>query len=476
MRYTPLILLTGPIAFSVGTNHHLNLHSNHRSRSLDMMASGYDKHPKGNFATANAISPVPRTSAGVFITKDECSSGMVDCSDAQCDQCGSCCVKGTQCTRNSCVSEPALLVESVTVTTTLTPVVSTTPTVIPGLKSDHNSGEHVTLIPEKSVTSYIYDHVSVQTTYSSVVLETSMVTSEVNSPSTQISTITSTLFIDAKSTATVASTVIVTSTQMATPTQARSPSTKSADSTESITTKTPKNLAIKTSSLVSTTNSNHTKVATEATPVRDGDVSGLQAATGVSTTRQKSDSPSSSPITSSPTGSGSSSSDLSPWDGLSTGAKAGIGTGAAAASLALLGIMVFFILGKRRRPTPAVSGDNAVNNWTPPPSPIRHSHLDAREVSYTERAAALAHSMEHMGEPTSAFGVRESQKSAVFGSPGRGASPSEASVLVDGKPEDAVWYMGLNTEHHEVFGQQYHEMPSFPRPSHSRYYGRSNIW
>ncbi|KAI1161833.1 hypothetical protein F5B18DRAFT_662829 [Nemania serpens] len=535
MKYTPLVLLMGPIAFSVGKNHHLNLHSNHHhSRALDMTAGGYDKHPKGNFATSDGISPVPPIFENVLTTRNAC-----------------CCLKGTQCTRNNCVGEPAFLIESVTVTTTLTSVIyhtstifdtavstdigittkfvtsivtrdkidvatvtnyvtsteitkiplpmnpksnkhlierrdppapptaiPTAPAVIPGLKPGHNGHEHVALIPKETVTSYIYDFVFVWTTYSSAVLETSMVTSEVNSMSTQISTITSTLFKDAKSTTTVASTVVVTSTQVATSTQTPSFSTNKdiIGPTEPTTTKTPKNLAIETTSAVGTTSSDDTEAATETTIVDGGDVSGLQATTYLSTTMPRSSSSSSSSETASQTSSSTSTSDSSIWGGLSTGAKAGIGAGAGAAGLALLGIMAFFALGKRRRPIPTVSDTNAVNNWTPPPFPIRYSHLDSHEVSYTERAAALAHSMEDVDEPPPTSGSRDSQQSSGFGPHSRGASPSTTSELMSGKTEDAVWYMGLNTEHHEVFGQQYHEMPSFPPPSHSRYHGRSNAW
>lgn len=106
MRYTPLVPLMGSIAFSIGNNHHLNLHSGHHSRALDTMASGYDKHPKGNFATADDVSPVPQILGNVLMTKDECNNGKVDCSESQCDHCGSFCVKGTRCTRNDCVGEP----------------------------------------------------------------------------------------------------------------------------------------------------------------------------------------------------------------------------------------------------------------------------------------------------------------------------------------------------------------------------------
>lgn len=163
MKYTPLVLLMGPIAFSVGKNHHLNLHSNHHhSRALDMTAGGYDKHPKGNFATSDGISPVPPIFENVLTTRNACNNGMVDCLGAQCNQCGSCCgagkcaenfgtccsedthcsfgfsccvssagccyedtsfccessptgccLKGTQCTRNNCVGEPYVFLPNI---------------------------------------------------------------------------------------------------------------------------------------------------------------------------------------------------------------------------------------------------------------------------------------------------------------------------------------------------------------------------
>ncbi|KAI1198576.1 hypothetical protein F5X97DRAFT_342497 [Nemania serpens] len=513
------------------------------------MASGYDKHPKGNFATADDVSPVPQILGNVLMTKDECNNGKVDCSESQCDHCGSFCVKGTRCTRNDCVGEPAFLVESITVTTTLTSVIyhtstifdttvstnignvtkfvtstitcdkidvatvtnyitsteiskrpsianskstkqimerrdpstaptaiHTTPTVIPSLKPSQNGPDNVALLSTMTVTSYIYDFVFVWITHSSAVLETSMVTSEVNSMSTHISTITSTLFKDAKTTTTVASTVVVTSAQVTTSTQAPSPSTKHIGSTEPITTKPPKDLVVETTSVAGTTSSGDTEAATKTTIVDGGDVSGLQAATDVSTTIPRSDSSSTSSITASPTSSNTSTSDSSIRSGLSIGAKAGIGAGVGAAGLALLAIMGFFAFGRRRRPTPTVSGNYTVNNWTPPPSPLRYSHLDSREVSYTERAAALAHSMEKVDEPPPTSRVLSSQQSSGFSPPGRGTPPSTASELISDKTEDAVWHVGLNTEHHEVFGQQYHEMPSFPQPSHSQYRGHRNAW
>lgn len=458
-------------------------------------------------------------------------------------------MKGTQCSRNGCVGEPAFLVESVTVTTILTSIIydtstifdtavssntgiitkfvtdivtreridvatvtnyitsteitkislpvnpqsirqlmerkdpptpltaiSTAPAVVPGLKVDQDSREPAALTLKKTVTSYAYLFVSVWTTYRSAVLETSIITSEVNSMSTHISTITSTLFKDGKSTTTVDSTVVITSTQISTSTKAHSSSNRDVGSTEPITTKTPKNLVDGTTSTVGTTSSNGPEAAAETTIVGDGDVSSMHIATDVSTTMPGSNGSSSSSNTASPPSSNTATSDTSIRSALSTGAKVGIGAGVGAASLALLGILVFFALGKRRRSTPASSSDHTANNWTQPPSPLRYSHFDSSELIYTERAAALAHSMENLDEPPPTSGLQDSHPSSGFSAPSRGASPSTTSDMASGKTEGAVWYMGLNTEHHEVFGQQYHEMPSFPQPSHSRYHGRSNAW
>ncbi|KAI0455125.1 hypothetical protein F5B21DRAFT_524059 [Xylaria acuta] len=592
MRYLLPVLFGGSLAFLGSSNHHLD----RKAQALDRTAGGYDKRPRAELETTNGTSPAPRTPGNVLFARDECNNGKVDCSDYQCDHCGSCCgdgtcaenfgnccsedthcsfgfsccsssagccyedtsfccessptgccVKGTQCTPDGCVGDPAFLIESVTVTTTLTSfiyytstvfdttvstnfdvttkfVTSTvtrenidlatvtnyitstkisrrllaenhkktehsmerrnrpeppTPTTTRGLGRFRGGLENIGVLPKRDVTSYIYDFVFVWDTQSSV-----------NSTSTQFSTITSTLFKNAKSTTTVVSTVVVTSTQVAT--SVPNPST-TVSPTEPSTTRTTYDIVVETTFVVGITNSGHDEVATVTNFVDGGGASGLQVATGVSTTMPGSDSSSFGPNTTAPTGPSTSPSSSSRQGDLSIGAKAGIGAGAGAASLALLGALVFFALGKRRRATPTVSGDSSqepmapstVADWTPPPPPpIRYSHLDGREVSYTERAASLARSMENMGRPTMTPNAQGYQQPSNFTSASRRASPSTPSEMMGyegrlgevqeiyGATENRGWYMGPNKGLHEIVDHQYHEMPSTPEPSRFLYPGQ----
>ncbi|KAI0427018.1 hypothetical protein F5Y09DRAFT_350741 [Xylaria sp. FL1042] len=606
MRYISLVLLGGTAAFLFDKNPQLDL----AGRTLDMTAGGYDKHPKTNFETTNGTSPARQILGNALNTRDECNNGIVDCPDYQCDKCGSCCgdgtcaenfgnccsedthcsfgfsccssgccyedtslccdssptgccVKGTQCTPDGCVGDPAFLVESVTVTTTFTSVIyytstvvdtavttnmgvttefvtstvtrdnvdvatvtnyvtstkiakrtlpenpkrterpwerkhhPTPPTPIPttarGLVALRDNLESIGLLPKRDVTSYIYDYVFIWDTITSDIFETSTVASEIDSMSTQFSTITSILFEDAKSTTTVLSTVVVTSTQVAT--SSPESSTKETPS-DPVTTKTSNQIVVMTTFVVGVTNSGDSEAAVATAVIDGGGASDLEVATGIS-----SRSDSSSPLGSNTVAPTSSSTEVgvsNKKSELSTGAKAGIGAGAGAAGLALLGALVFFALGKRRRPNSTISGDNsqapaapsAVSNWTPPPPPARYSHLDGREVSYTERAAALARSMETMHRPSSMSktpNFQGYQQSGSFSPSSQGVSPSTPSELykgtqenvqeMGGSAENMRWYMGPNTiVHHEISEQHYHEMPSTPQPSHSQHARQGPGW
>ncbi|KAI0539215.1 hypothetical protein GGR58DRAFT_525194 [Xylaria digitata] len=506
MRYTLLLLLGGSTAFSLDKSHLVD-------RNLDMMAGGYDKHPKASFETTNGTSPAPRAFGNVLATRDECNNGIVDCSDYQGGECGSCC-GGSTCAENfgNCCSQDthSFLIQSVTTTTTLTSVVyytSTThvtsvsanldvttrfvtstvtrdnidlatvtnyvtstkiakrflpeepkrtdhtterrsrqtppallpsPTTARGIGAFRHGLENIGVLPKRDVTSYVYDFVFVWDTYSSGVVETSTVTSEVNSMSMGFSTIVSTLFRDAKSATTVVSTVIVTSIEVP---MTIPESSLEHSPTESVTKKTSDDIVVMTTFVV---------------------------VTGVSTATSRSDNSSSESNKATPTSSSIELNGQSKQGDLSTGAKA---AGAGAAGLALLGAIVFFALGKRRRPTSTISCDNSqvpmapstVSNWTPPPPPLRYSHLDGREISYTERAAALARSMESMRQPTSTPNTQSYQQSSNFSSTSRGASlstPSELMMRYGSLPEDRQemggtaenmgWYMRSNTVHHEM--------------------------
>ncbi|RWA14511.1 hypothetical protein EKO27_g605 [Xylaria grammica] len=319
------------------------------------------------------------------------------------------------------------------------------PTTARGLGAFRHGLENIGLLPKRDVTSYIYDFVFIWDTYSSGIVETSTVASEINSMSTEFSTIVSTLFRDAKSTTTVVSTVVVTSTQATTST------TKSSikdSSTEPITTKTSNDIVVMTTFVVGVTNSGKNEAATATSIIDGGGASGLQVATGVSTATSRSDGSSSRPSTTPPTSSSIGVNSSSKQSDLSTGAKAGIGAGAGAAGLALLSAIVFFALGKRRRSTSMISGDNSqapmapntVSNWTPPPPPpLRYSHLDSREISYTERAAALARSMENLRQPTSTPSTQGYQQSSNLSPASRGRVSLYALGAHDGTREPPGW-------------------------------------
>ncbi|KAI0809812.1 hypothetical protein GGR55DRAFT_696120 [Xylaria sp. FL0064] len=223
-----------------------------------------------------------------------------------------------------------------------TPSPAPIPTMARGLGALRDSLEGIGLLPKRDVTSYIYDYIFVWDTITSDIFETSTVASEMSSMSTQFSAITST-----KET-----------------------------STEQVTTKTLDPIVVMTTFLVGVTNSGDSEAATVTTFIDGGGASGLDVATGISTTTSRSDNNSpSGPNIVVPTSSNPEASVSSKESDLSTGAKAGIGAGAGGAGLALLGALVFFALGKRRRPTSIIAGDNnqapavpiAVSNWTPPP-------------------------------------------------------------------------------------------------------------
>ncbi|KAI0517400.1 hypothetical protein F5B22DRAFT_123741 [Xylaria bambusicola] len=355
------------------------------------------------------------------------------------------------------------------------PAPAPSPTAARGLRVLRDSLENIGLLPKRDVTSYIYDYVFVWDTYTSDIYETSTVATEINSMTTEYSTIISTVFKDAKSTTTVESTIVVTSTEDATPTSESSSRDKS---TEPVITRTSNQIIVKTTFVVGVTNSGDDGPVTETAFIDAGGASSQVVETPVSTTSSTSGT-----VGSTPSPEPSTSSKKSD---LSTGAKAGIGAGAGAAGLALLGALVFFALGKRGRSTSRTSSDNiqapmapsTVSTWTPPPPPARYSHLDGREVSYTERAAALARSMEAMRNPNSSPNIQAYQPSSNFSPSSRGASPSAPSELMmgyespregrqemGGTTENMGWSMGPNT----VPDPQYHEMPASPEPSRAQH-------
>ncbi|KAF2971440.1 hypothetical protein GQX73_g2081 [Xylaria multiplex] len=546
MKYTLLLLLGSSATFLLGKNHHVD-------RNLEMMTGGYDKHPKTNFETTNGTSPAPRTFGSILCAENfgNCCNTSFCCESSP----TGCCVKGTQCTPNGCVGDPAFLIQSVTTTTTLTSVVYYTstahvtsvstnldvttkfltstvtrnnidlatvtnyvtstkiakrflpenpkridhtterrsrqtpptlplsPTTARGIGAFRHGLEHIGVLPKRDVTSYVYDFVFVWDTYSSGIVETSTVTSEIDSISTEFSTIVSTLFQDAKSTTTVVSTVVVTSTQVPTTTITESYAEHSL--TELVTKKTSNDIVVMTTFVVGVTNSGNNEATTATNIIDGGGASGLQAATGISTATSGGDDLSSVSNAAIPTSSSIEPNSQNKQGDLSIGAKAGIGAGAGAAGLALLSAIIFFALGKRRRPTSTISGDNSqapmapstVSNWTPPPPPLRYSHLDGREISYTERAAALARSMESMHQPTSIPNARSYQQSSNFTPTNRRASPSTPSEFMmryespredrqemGGTAENMGWHMEPNTVPHEMAdaNKQYYEMPSSP--------------
>ncbi|KAI8625510.1 hypothetical protein F5Y19DRAFT_489644 [Xylariaceae sp. FL1651] len=371
------------------------------------------------------------------------------------------------------------------------------PTAVGNMNALRNSLGDIGLLPKRAVTSYIYDFVFVWDTYSSDVFETSTMVSEVDSMSTQFSTITSTLFNNAKQTTTVVSTVVVTSTQVDTSTPDPTTGASPTAPTQPAATTTSNNIVVATTFAVGVTNSGSDPATLGTTIINGGGASGGQVATGAPTIVPGSAGSSSGPETTAPT-----SSSVSPGStsnihsDLSTGAKAGIGAGAGAAGLALLGAIVFFALGRQRRPTSTISTGNSqaqmapstAANWTPPPPPHRHSHLDSREVSYTERAAALARSMEARSQTRSTPSFQDQQQSSNFSPISRGASLSTPSEMMGyespradmhemgGTTENMGWNAGPSTEHYEMPAQPYHELPSPPEPTHSQNHGQGYGW
>ncbi|KAI1155298.1 hypothetical protein F4825DRAFT_469537 [Nemania diffusa] len=358
-----------------------------------------------------------------------------------------------------------------------------TPISAAGLETPCTSLKNVDMPLKRDVTSYLY---FVWVTHSSVIFETSTIVSEVNTMSTQFSTITSTLFRDAKSTTTVVSTIVVTSTQATT--SITSASAKSS-STELSTTKTSNSITTETTPTASVTSSKSSETTTtdsrivmsNSTTMSTSDSSSSDSHTATSTISTITNStsigsiPTSFATTSStPSSSSISASSSSTQGSLSTGEKAAIGTGAAAGGLALLGVMVFYALGKRRRPASMILDENMVVTWTPPAPPRRYSKLDNPEVSYPERAAALAHSMENMCQPASAHDIPGYPQPSNFSPSSRSNSSSIYSEFMEDTTEIVDWYMDPSTEHGEIPGQQYHEMPSAPQPSYSQYHRQAD--
>lgn len=349
-----------------------------------------------------------------------------------------------------------------------------------GLRVLREKLKGIGLLPKRDVTSYIYDYIFIWETSTNDIYVTSTIATQVNSMSTEYSTITSTVFKDAKSTTTVESTVIVTSTQAVTPTSKSSSRDKP---TDPVTTMTLNQIVVMTTFVVGVTNSGNGGLVTETAAIDGGGASGLVDTTGISTSVSTSGTALSHP------------SNQSKQSDLSTGAKAGIGAGAGAAGLALLGALVFFALGWRRHASSTVLGHNSqgpmapstVSTWTPPPPPppVRYSHLDSREVSYTERAAALARSMETMRKPESPSDISAHRPSpSEFNPSSRGAllsTPSELMTVYESQggrqemgdtTENIGWYIGPNT----VPGLQYHEMPVSPEPSRVRHSNQGQPW
>jgi hypothetical protein len=48
-------------------------------------------------------------------------------------------------------------------------------------------------------------------------------------------------------------------------------------------------------------------------------------------------------------------------------------------------------------------------------------------------------------------------------------NPRNGTQEMGGTTANMGWYMGPNTEQHEMPSQVYHEMPSTPQPSHFQY-------
>ncbi|KAI0869508.1 hypothetical protein GGS24DRAFT_493730 [Hypoxylon argillaceum] len=471
MRYILPVLLGGFVAFSAGNNHRLSLNS----QPLDTKAISYDKNPRENFKRATGSSLTDPDSVTDTIMATTTLTTIISYTSTIFD---------TTLSTNFGVTTD---IDVATVTNYSpkrterpkeredqpTPPASpaATPISAAGLETPCTSLKNVDMPLKKDVTSYLYFV---------------WVTHSINTMSTQFSTITSTLFRDAKSTTTVVSTIVVTSTQATT--SITSASAKSS-STELSTTKTSNSITTETTPTASVTSSKSSETTTtdsrivmsNSTTMSTSDSSSSDSHTATSTISTITNStsigsiPTSFATTSStPSSSSISASSSSTQGSLSTGEKAAIGTGAAAGGLALLGVMVFYALGKRRRPASMILDENMVVTWTPPAPPRRYSKLDNPEVSYPERAAALAHSMENMCQPASAHDIPGYPQPSNFSPSSRSNSSSIYSDFMEDTTEIVDWYMDPSTEHGEIPGQQYHEMPSAPQPSYSQYHRQAD--
>ncbi|KAI0116496.1 hypothetical protein GGR51DRAFT_574805 [Nemania sp. FL0031] len=503
MKYILLILLGGSAALSVGNHHHLHF----KSRGLDTTVDGHDKNPRGNLETATSPSPTGKetqcTGNSCVVDPDSIIKTITATTTLTSVVYYTSTVFNTVVSTNhgvttklvtSTVTRNSIDVATVTNYVTSTKIAkrfqsenpartqlveeisAATPAIIPSPEAPKSDLGDVVAPPKRDVTSYIfYDITSVWITQSSVIFETSTIVSQVDSTSTQFATVTSTLFNNAKSTTTIVSTVVETSTQVA---------TSAPSSTDPVTTETSNTIASHERSKATTITTtlddksiNELQVATSAPTTVSSSSPGSKTATSTSSTTTSSSLTGSTPATSiptspvmagsttsssTPTSSHTSSGSSSGQGSLSTGAKAGIGTGAAAGGLALLGVMIFYAVGKRRRPASLIADENMVVTWTPPEPPRRYSHLDNPEVSYPERAAALAHSMETMGQATSTHDIPGYPQPSTFGPPSRSVSPSVYSETIEVTSENMDWYMEPNTD--EIPRRQSDELHLYPKP------------
>ncbi|KAI1120653.1 hypothetical protein F5Y10DRAFT_272857 [Nemania abortiva] len=487
MKHILLILLGGSAALSVGNHHHLHF----KSRVVDRTDGVHDKNPRGNLETGTGSSPIADSVIGT-ITATTTLTSVVYYTSTIFDTALSTNLGVTTKFVTSMVTRDSIDVATVTDYVTSTKIVKrfqensstlptaiTTPTTIQSLETPRSDPEDVVMLPKRDVTSFIYyDITTVWMTRSSTVFETSTLVSEVNAISTQFGTITSTLFNNAKSTTTVVSTVVQTSTEVitstpgpsvetsliestATNTIASHQSSESATSTATIDDKSVNNLLVATSTSMTmstnNTSSSDSSTATSTSSTSSNSASTSSAPTSFSSTSSIPTNPTLNGAT--PTSSDTSASGSSGQGTLSTGAKAGIGTGAAAGGLALLGVMVFYALGKRRRPESPLPDENMVITFAPPEPPRRYSHLDSPAVPYPERAAALAHSMQTMSQPASTHDIPGYPQPGTFSPPSRSVSPSVYSEpIIDVTDENMGWYMEPNTEHQDISRRQSDEL------------------
>ncbi|KAJ2989679.1 hypothetical protein NUW58_g3347 [Xylaria curta] len=507
MKHLLLFLLGGSMAFLVDSNRH----SDPRAQALDRVVGGNDKNQTENSETVNSSSPTPqpplietRKVTTTLISVIYHTSTVLDT------------VVFTNHDVTTKFVTSTVTREKVDVATVTNYVTSTkiakgflpendkrtehvmgrrtrpiTPTATTTQRACRTNRENIGVLPKRAVTSYVYDIVSVFETRSSVTTDTRTVVSEVKSISTQFSTITSTLFKDAKSTTTVVSTVIVTSTQAVVSIQAVTstpePSTTTS-LTESTTTETPSTTVVETTTTMDATSSESSEAATSSTATDSGSTSSQSVATEALTTSSTSASSSSESSAAAPT-----SSDISPGSSgeradLSTEAKAGIGAGAGAGSLALLGAVAFFALRRRRRAASILSHNDSQDpiapgagaDSTPPPPPTRYSHLDGRNVSYKERAETLARSMEHMDQPAPTPTAQDYDQSGSFSPISLGASPVTPAEIMGYEDRRAGAHQGNNTMENTGWNMdqytRHHEIPPFPHPSHSQYPRRAHGW